>query len=260
MDPSEFTFGGLTIHEINEELAKELLMETSPETILQNLQAIKVSFCRPLDLATAGRGPLKFLRAGGLPAVVRHLRGTATSGAANDPDASPSAISNAAAEVMSELLSDRACKMGACTLAEVKAATGVVPPLIDALRDAASNKARAMAAHTLGILAKAQPPDSRAMAEAGVIGLVLDFYAKIGDLSERENLGNLAPATDLACWLVCSQAVAARDLREAICGADTFQTYAALALLQVCRFSSYVFLPFAHVISLLARKALFGSL
>lgn len=212
-----------------QKLASDLLTETSAQAISLCLNAIIMGLGKDQELGTGGQGPVKFLRVGGLPAVIRHLRGTATSGATRDAWASE--ISDAAGSVLGFLLCQNPLAM-----AEIMATTGIVPQLIDALCDAPVPNSRAMAAATLRILALAQPAQCRAMADAGVIKLIVALYTEVG-----EHTAMLEPTTDLGAVLMCSEPVAARDVKQAICGKKNAQNYAALVLLQVSHLSSHAF-------------------
>ncbi len=84
-----------------QKLAEDLRLETSPQTIFNCLKALKKGLSDP---HTAGHRARIFLRAGGLPPLIRHLMGTPTSSQTQDSRIDPSDISDEAARALSQLL------------------------------------------------------------------------------------------------------------------------------------------------------------
>jgi hypothetical protein len=217
-------------------LAEDLRTEASPDTILEHLEVLITGLDDPLSgddkvhtLEEAGKVAASrariFLKAGGLPAVIRHLRGATTS------DAPSGAISSRAATALWELL-----KRNDAVMAELHVAENVMLPLLDALRDAPAPVARSVAAQALLDIAGVHPGQGKVMAEAGVIGMVVAYHILIGALPEQgSDLPEAAsnPAAALACVLMGSSMVAVRDLRRAILGPEADQAFAALFVLQV---------------------------
>jgi hypothetical protein len=201
-------------------LAKELHMETSAEIILGHLQQLNTAL---QDEVTADNKVHLVLREGGMPTVIRLLRGTATSD--STPDSTRSAISKQAGEVLAALLHS---EVG---VEEVATSRGITQPLVDALRDAPDFVARVTAAHALSIIAEAQPRELKAVEELGLMGLLLGVLNELEDADcplEKEVF-----ALDLARDLMHSNGVAMRELRQAICGPETSMTLSALLVLQV---------------------------
>jgi hypothetical protein len=129
--------------------------------------------------------------------------------------------------------------MNDATMAEFGNAPNILLPLIDALRAAPALAARSYATHMLHMRANAHPEECVAMAEAGVVGLVLALYQDIW--SSPPDGWNLPFAKDLAGTaatlvhvLLESGTGAADDLRQAICSPQTVDAYMALLLVQVC--------------------------
>jgi hypothetical protein len=110
--------------------------------------------------------------------------------------------------------------------------TSSIMALIRALRDAPSMAERCAATRKLLTTADAQPAKRKAMAEAGLMGLLLLLYVDIQGHPEAAQFGMLAG--NLARTLLDSGTVAARDLERAIRAPEPAQTFAALVLLQVC--------------------------
>jgi hypothetical protein len=261
-----------------QKLAEDLRTETSAQAILNHLEAVVAGIEEPL---WAEKRAHAFLQAGGLATLIRHFRGTATSDAIpgglpgqappegdcqvachlsrnSTPDvtsqssATSNATSHATPDAMRRAITDTAGKALAALLnvndatrAVVGNATDSIPPLIDALRAAPTLKARSFASHLLHTVADAYPEECMAMAEAGVVGLVLALYHDIWssswdkwNLSYARNLSD-APAF-LVHVLVGSGTGAADDLRRAICSRQTVDAYIALQLVQVCHSLSYL--------------------
>jgi hypothetical protein len=153
-------------------LAKELRTESAgAETILKHLKQLNTALH---DKHTADSGPRAFLREGGLPTVIRLIRGTATSDSTPNADSLPCAMSEQAGQVLTALL------RGKIGITELGVARGVESPLVDALRDAPDIVARVSAAHGLLVIAQARPTRRKAMVEEGVMGLLLRLSSELG--------------------------------------------------------------------------------
>ncbi len=177
------------------------------------------------DESAADNGPAVFLRGGGALAVIRLLRGTATLDASADTGIS-FAISSQAAQVLSELL-----LVAPSLMAELVETAHLIPPLLDALRDAPDDMGRAAAARTLLELADARPESCRAMAEAGGVRAVVAAY--VGTQPVAWELGFAEAGLELGRRLVQSERAAARDLISTIRAPETIPAFAALLFLQV---------------------------
>jgi hypothetical protein len=204
-------------------LAEDLRTGTSAKIILERLEALSKALN---DEMTAAQTALAFLDPGGLSGVIRHLRGTPMSSATSDADSLPSAISGKAGEVLYLLLTRDAA------LTELTVATGVIPPLITALRDAPHRVARTAAINMLLLLAHAQQAHCRGMADAGVVGIVLAYLVEVKDPAWAK--AEKGPAWDLASLLMRSGTVAMRDIKQAMRGSHADQAFMALVVLQVC--------------------------
>jgi hypothetical protein len=204
-------------------VAKELRMETTAGTILNHLKELHTAL---KDERTADNRLRLFLREGGLPTVIGLLRGRATTDSTPDADSLPSAISEQAGDVLTALLGS---KSGPTELAVAK---GVVPLLLDAVRDAPTSPARLSAAHGLLVVADARPTMRRAMAEGGVIGVLLRLLIDCGEC-DAITLEMVGPSWELAQDMLRWERIAMQDLREAICGPEVDMAFSALAVLQV---------------------------
>ncbi len=205
-------------------IAEDLRTTTSPKVAMERLEALITTF----DEFSTDNGPSVFLLAGGAPAIIRLLRGTATLDATSDADLDgiSSAISGQAAEVLSELLLTASPQT-----AELVATTSQIPPLLHALRDAPNDVGRAAAGRTLLMLADARPASCRAMAEAGAVGAVVAAY--VGTLPVAWEMGFAEAALELGRRLVRSEPAAARDLVSAIHASESIPVFGALLFLQV---------------------------
>jgi hypothetical protein len=205
-------------------LAKELRTETGgAETILNRLKQLNTALH---DKRTADSGPRAFLREGGLPTVIRLLRGTATSDSTPTADSLSFAISEQAGQVVTAFSSSKIGK------AEIGVAKGVIPLLVDALRDAPDILARISAAHGLLVIAQARPIRCKAMVEEGVVGLLLRLLNELGkDLTRREDI--VWPLWGLASDLLQGERIAMRQCRQAILGPEADIAFTALLVLQV---------------------------
>ncbi len=204
-------------------LANQLRTETSAETIVENLWQLN----KALQDEIKDEGLLLFVRAGGLPDVIRLLRGPAPSDSGATADGMPLAVSQQAEKVLAALL----CSDSG--MAEVGSAKDIIPALVDALGDAPDYSARAMAAHALMVIAQAQPTGRKAIAEAGVMSLLVDlltFWEDLGRHAEK-----VEPARALAQTLLYQERAAMRDLQLVICGPEAERAFTALLLLQVLR-------------------------
>jgi hypothetical protein len=211
-------------------LAEDLRRDTSAIAIFTCLRALVASFEDPGE---ADERALLLVRAGGLPAVIRHLRGTVTADGTPDQGITSNAISSTAAEALLGLLT-----LTDVTVAEHSVARGVIPLLIDALRDAPSMVGRCRAAHVLFALANAHPQECRTIADAGAVELVLSFYNDIYSMPSEIWAADFAtelagPPGALVRVLVQSGTHAASDLRRAICAREIVPAFSALLLAQV---------------------------
>jgi hypothetical protein len=216
--------------EASQRLADDLQRDTSAIAILTCLRALVASFEDPVE---ADKRALLFVRAGGLPPVIHHLRGTVTADGTPDQGITSNAISSTAAEAVLGLLT-----LSDVTVAEHSVARGVIPSLLDALRDAPSMLGRSKAAYVLFAIANAHPKECRTIADAGVVGLVLAFYNDIYSLPSGIWESNFAtelagPPGALVRVLVQLETGAANDLRRAICARAAAPAFNALLLAQV---------------------------
>ncbi len=152
-------------------------------------------------------------------------RADPASDAPTTTDSTRSGISGQAGDGPSTLV------IGDAPIAQLLNAAGVLPSVIDALRDAPNFTARFSAAHVLAIFAEARPAQRRAIAEAGVMGLLLELFIEAGNMFL--DLGKTAPGWNLARVLLSKEPVAVRDLRRAISGPRVDVTFKALVFLQV---------------------------
>jgi hypothetical protein len=203
-------------------LTKLVRTETSPEMIVDRLQILKRAL---QDEEVTDMCALIFVRNGGLPTLIRHLKGVATSDGASNADVTPAMISAYAGETLHMILNSNNRK------AELVSPPGIIPPLIDALRDAPHVLARTAAAQALLLLVLTQPAGHRAMVDAGVMGAVAAYF--IRGKNSPMAVDKAGPTWDLAQLLLCSQPAAVRDLRLLICGPDTEQAFTALLILHV---------------------------
>jgi hypothetical protein len=272
-----------------QKLAKTLRVESSPKTTLNLLEEVSLSL---KDRATRDDLAFVFLRAGPLPGVVCHLSNCAESSCTSDPGVTASDMSDAArsingasmpvetpnssntllhlrspdeavplasdiSDVAGRALSGFVLCESTRVHEEFGAVTGVVAPLIDAFRNRTlALPVRCVAAHALWLIAAVQPQEAMAMAEAGVMQLVVAYYIDLGDVSlAAANM--FWPALGLARVLVKSQAVAACQLEEAIRAPEAAQAFAALVVLQVCRNMWSVLVSLClYCINLLAKMAI----
>jgi hypothetical protein len=217
-------------------LAEKLRTATSAERLLEHLSVALSAFSNAVALLKAGdETTLAFLRAGGLPTLIRHLGAPATPLRSPRADVTPADISLAISEVAAAAL--RALFHCSDTVtAELGAAPGVIPALADALRDAPSVMSRSVSAAALGVLADAEPLRCNIMAEAGVMGLLLslhrDLWESVADADVATELG--PPVVGLANMLLGTQPAAAHQLGEAISAVDSVESFTALIVLQVC--------------------------
>jgi hypothetical protein len=202
-------------------LVEELRTQTSPKAILSCLDMLNNGLT---DKRTGEKVFLTFMRAGGPPILIRHMGKPTTSTLA---DAMRARIPIEAARAFGALLLTSSNDL----MAELQVATGVVTPLVDVLRDAPM-PSRLAAASGLSAIAEVQPAHRKAMAEAGVLGLLLTLTIDVGYKQPAEDLALVLAR--LACMLIESGPVAARDIKGAIRAPDTVRCFAALVLLQVC--------------------------
>ncbi len=209
-------------------LAKDLRTKTSARAILKRLEALTKAL---EDQQMADKVALAFMRAGGLPTLIRHLKGSAPSAPTSDPRLALLRPSEAGLTLLALLRCQNAM------MAELQAVTGVITPLIEVLSDRVSLN-RCVALSTLLVLAMAQPGHLKAMAEEGLMRLLLEFYIELGDLPPtlKEIMQSIVLTAKLAQRLLESGPVAARELEQTIRSAQTVQTFGALVLLQVTIF------------------------
>jgi hypothetical protein len=216
--------GSLSSGELGfQKLAEKLQWGPLPSGILQPLGAIYEGLSGP-DMPD--KRDLVFIQAGGLVPVVRSLMGTAPTHSAPDPDISPSVISEAAAAAVTALFRQQKVVMP-----EIRVAKGILLPLIDAIRDAPHMMGRCAAQLALGLLAQAQPKKCKAMVKAGVFEHVFALCKDMGHEVWATNLG--CQASVLACELLCSKHVAARQLEGVIRSPDTVQALSVMVISQV---------------------------
>lgn len=199
------------------EVLRTFTMEKPLGDLLRTLVAI---------LQVSDEGARVFLRAGGLPTLIRHLRGAATSDS-DQAVASPD-VADWAAEALSALRNTRSKVRLGLSMSDI-------PPLVDALRDAPTLGSRCEAVDLLLVLAKAQPSECTAIVEAGVFGLVLTLHAMLSDYTgqARDVNDDLRQVVKLARQLLCSGAGAANELRLAMLAPHPADCFTALVLAQV---------------------------
>jgi hypothetical protein len=216
----------------SQRLAEKLRTATSAEALFDHLGVALSVFSNEV---AGDETTLAFLRAGGLPTLIRHLGAPAAPLRSPHADVTPADISVAISEVAGAALRALFHRSDAVT-AELGAATGVIPALADALRDAPSVISRSVAAEALCVLAKAQPVRCKQMAEAGVMGLLLSLHRDIwesdADASEATELW--PPIVGLANMLLGTQPLATHQLGDAIRAVDSKESFTALIVLQVC--------------------------
>jgi hypothetical protein len=216
-----------------QKLAEDLRTETSPAAIVGCIKAL----CKRLDdEARADYVALVFIRAGGLPALIRHLGGFATSAPTADPEAT-ARVRQEAAEALRALMGGT---QDMEIMAELRAARGVIAPLLDVLRGPQDSNmpevfiSCSVACDTLLALAVADRVHREAMVDGGVIGLLLALCADVWNARGTEfceQKGEMAAL--LTRILIESGTAAARDLERAIRAPDPVQCFGALLLLQV---------------------------
>jgi hypothetical protein len=219
-----------------ETLAEDLRTESSALAILQHLKGLVSGVDDPRGGASRAE---MFLRTGGLPAVLPHLRGTLAEDGTRDKSELSCEISQMAGESLLSLLGHAD---GAN--AELWTISNIVAPLLDAMRDAPAIYARTAAGRLLFVLAELQPAECGAMVAGGLLGLVLSLYDDIWnlpgggwDLEFAQDLG--IPVADLVCTLVREGTDAAKELRLAILSGKARDGFVALVLLQVCHSCSF---------------------
>lgn len=208
-----------------QKLAQDFCTETAAFTIATLLDALIRGLANPL---TAERRALIFLQAGGLPPLIHHLRGTATS--TSDP--SSRTISNKASEALTAFLTFKGP-----VWTELCSARSIIPQLMDALHAAPTVMSRGSALSLLLVFVY-ERTECKPLAEAGLIGRVLElfnyiwtYHPDIFDVLVAR--GKTWNGVGLVGELVCAEAAAAEDLRRAICGPSTAQAFAALLIAKV---------------------------
>ncbi len=211
-------------------LARDLDTARSPKEVLRHLNALYGGLCDP---ATAGNRARTFLLADGLPALIRHLGGTTTSDSTRLLKDMSSAIPDAAAKALTELLRN----MDAATVGRI-ATTGVTSSLLDVLKSAPTVMGRSAATRGLLRIAEAQPAQHTLMADAGVVNLVLALYHKIG-ADPEVNWGDpfIRDTLDLGATLVRvlvrAKTTVVLQLRHSISASKSEGVWNSLVLLQV---------------------------
>jgi hypothetical protein len=206
------------------QLAEDLRTETSAETILERLDALFTALDVRESVGNRDIGVV-FLRAGGLPTLIRLLKGTPTPHAATGENSMHADVSKKAALALSALLATNGAYGG------IMFPGWVVPLLTDALRDAPDDFGRLVAAQALWALASTQLNARRIIADGGAMGLVLALLVDVGDLVwDKEHWG---PAWDLADVLLCWEPAAVHDLQRAICGPSVDLAWMSLNVLRV---------------------------
>jgi hypothetical protein len=203
-------------------LATDLSKETTPSAILKHLEALTAKL-NDEDELTADAAAIVFLGAGGLPPVIRNLRGTAASHPTPHPDVSPDAISAEAGRALTQLLRYED------VMPELLSTRGFTPALLDALRDAPDNEARLAAVRGLWIYAQEDPEQWKAMAESGVFESLLALFDEMGEEAWASKSMRLPAA--LGCMMVGK--ISARDLERAIRAPGVVRAFTALVFLLV---------------------------
>jgi hypothetical protein len=202
-------------------LANDPVKDTSGEAIGTSVEVRNAA----TEDGPTGAERRVLLNAGNLPAIVQLLCGDVGPEPTAEMPNMPSTIRQLAGNVLARLLET---DVGVATLAS---GPDLVPHLTDALRDAPTEQGRCAAAHGLMILAHAKPAYRKAMAEAGVMGLLLALYIKLG--ADSLSTPEVEHVLELAHTLVRSETRALRDLRRAIQVSDKIQAFAAMLILQV---------------------------
>jgi hypothetical protein len=104
-------------------LISDLGKPGTPKSHLQRLAEIIVGFGEDL---TAGKGPAMFLEAGGLPVVIRQLKGKRKADPSVPPDSMTIAISTKAAELVNVLL-----QPNELTAVQLRNVNGATLPLLE---------------------------------------------------------------------------------------------------------------------------------
>jgi hypothetical protein len=212
------------------ELARDLGTARSQEEILEHLNALYGALCDP---ATGADCAHRFLLADGLPAVIRHLTGTAASEGTIKPEDLSYALADAAAKALTELIRH----MDAPLVGRITTAADILA-LIGALRSAPTLVSRSAASDALLKLAEAQPTHHKLMADAGVFDLVLTLYDIIGaqpQMNWEDPLirDTLDVGAALVRLLVRSKTAAVAQLRRSISASKADVVFNALVVLQV---------------------------
>jgi hypothetical protein len=203
-------------------LANNLNKETSAEATITCLEALNAALEDELTVAKRAK---VLLSAGTLPTVVRLLKGDMGPHASADPHNMLSTTRGLAGKLLSRLLDT---DFG---MAAVASAPDIIPPLIDALRDAPTDQGRCAAAYGLLILAHMEPASQKAVAEGGVMGPLLALYIKLG--ADSLATPSVKHVLELAHVLVRSGTGPLREIRRAIRVADEMQAFAAMLILKV---------------------------
>jgi hypothetical protein len=139
---------------------------------------------------------LKILEAETMPTIICLLRANPASDAPASTDSRRAARLGQAGDAGDRIV------IGNTPSAQVLNTAGIVPSMITALRDLPDFVGRFAAAHVLTMFAEARPADRRAMAEAGVIRLLLELYIKVGN--EFWDIDKTGSGWNLARVLLCA--------------------------------------------------------
>jgi hypothetical protein len=113
-------------------------------------------------------------------------------------------------------------------LAEIQNIPDVITTLTTVFCDA-TLEARGIAAVALRMLAVAQPTKCEGMVESGMVELLLKYYCDAAGMPALMDY-----AVDLACGMLRTVPVAAREFEQAIRAPEPVQAFAALVLVEVC--------------------------
>jgi hypothetical protein len=222
-----------------ENLSQDIaLFQSLAESFPKKTSAKTIRKC-PTALIVRLRDPLKakpcaqiFMQAGGLPILLRHLRGEVAAEASQGTTSRNIDISTTSGQALTELLSH-------ITPEELSAPIDSTSPLIAAVRDAPAVAGRSSAAQALLLLVNARPEDCRRVAAAGIVQKVLEFDVELAALPDSMWTTAMAedwadPASAPVCALVQRRTVAAQDLCLATQAQQVPLRFAALVFLQVC--------------------------
>jgi hypothetical protein len=203
-------------------LAQALSVELCENLLSMRIEALKTALS---DAQTADFVAMVFLGEHGLPAMIRHLRGSYTPDSSSIKNSASTALSFKAAETLGHLLGN------IVVISHVSFEKTLVPGLLAALRDAPHDFGRCVAATALVIHGAAEEEHRKAIAEAGGVGCLLAAYTGVGDSAWES--GGAESILELGRMLVGSGGVGTRDLIKAMRGPEPLLSFAAVSLLQV---------------------------